>query len=299
MPASLLASDAVGFADGAGGHLYALPSGAPAVGDLDVLCVNSDTTVSTPSGFSLATSHVGNQGAYLFYRLALGGEASTVTITTAGNNNTALGWSRWDGVDALDVSAQASTESVGLSTPAVNTGTLSATDELVVAMGAIANLSAVPTSPVWSAGYTGLTDVNQGGAATNAVHQFTGYRLDAGTAAQTPNVSWTNSAFSRYILVAAFTSTAATGVGVDDTATAGDTVGTAASATVTDTGTETESHSVTVAVTTSDAGTALDTVTVSTATVAPDRICLGPLSLGWTLGPVSPGWSVRLADQCC
>ncbi|TDD97616.1 hypothetical protein [Actinomadura rubrisoli] len=209
MPALLLDSDTFPFADGNAGHLCDLGA-APAVGDLDVLCVNSDTVVTMPSGFSAATSRVANQGSYLWYRKAVGGEAATVTITTSGNFNCQVSWSRWRGVDAFDKSAVAGADaSAGSATPTATTAGLAATNELSIGFGAIHG--AVTSSPVWSSGYTPLSAVTQGtgvGASTG----YVAYRTDAGTAAEAPSVSWTTPAPDRYMLVATFTTVAATTV---------------------------------------------------------------------------------------
>ena len=195
----------VGFADGNTGHVYTLPSGAPTVGDLDVLTVNSDTVVTMPSGFSLATQFVNSQGSYLWYRVAGGSEGSTVTITTTGNFDTALTWSRWQGGSALDVGVNAHVDgSSDTTTPAVSTGTLAGTAELVVAFAAL-HSGGSPTNPTWSTGYTALDSVTQ-----NAVTGYTAYRTDAGTSAEAPNVTWVTGMSDRYILVAAFTPATAT-----------------------------------------------------------------------------------------
>jgi hypothetical protein len=206
---SLVGSDAVDFSDGGTGHSYTLPSGAPAAGSLDLLCVNSSTTVSVPAGFTPATSFVGNQGSYLWYRIAAGGEGATVTITTSGNFDTKLGWSRWVGAQAFDAAANAHVDSSsGGSTPAVSAGPLAGAGELVVAFAALHNTGAACTSPIWSAGYTPLTALASD-IGTGAVGQFVSYRID-GTGTETPSVSWsTGGPFDRYILVAAFTPSAA------------------------------------------------------------------------------------------
>jgi len=197
---TLVNHSVVGFADGNTGHVYTLPSGAPSVGDLDIITINSDTVVTMPSGFSSAASFVNSQGSYLWYRFATGGEASTVTITTSGNFDTALTWSRWQGGSAFDVGVNAHVDgSSDTTTPAVSTGTLAGAGELVVAFAAL-HSGGSPTNPVWSSGYTALDSMTQ-----NAVTGFTAYRTNAGAAAETPNVAWTTGMSDRYILVGAFT----------------------------------------------------------------------------------------------
>lgn len=199
-------SDKAGFADGNAGHTITLV--APQAGDIDVFFVNSDTVVSTPSGFTLPTnaSQINNQGAYGFYRIATGSEGANVTLTTSGDFNAVAGWSRWRGGLAFDVAAGAQINStVGGTTPAIDTGTLAGANELVVAAALLHRLASPgPTTPVWSSGYTGLTEVTQG-TGTSGCTQFVGYRTDAGTAAETPSVTWTDGAFDRYAIALAFT----------------------------------------------------------------------------------------------
>lgn len=203
---TLVDSDTAAFADGNGGHSFDLGT-SPQAGDIDVLFVNSDTTVSTPSGWTLPTNggQVNNQGAYGFYRIATGSEGSTVTITTSGNFNAVAGWSRWRGGEAFEVAVGAQINgTTGAVTPSIDTGTLTMTGELVVVAALLHRLaSPEPTTPVWSSGYTGLTSVTQG-TGNPGVVQFVGYKTNAGTAAETPSCSWTNGAFDRYAIALVF-----------------------------------------------------------------------------------------------
>lgn len=203
----------VPFADGDasgpdGGHKYTFTAGAPAVGDIDILFANSDTLVATPTDFTCppGASVVNNQGAYGFYRQALGGESGHVVITTSGNFNAVLGWQRWRGGDAFDVAVGAQiNSSVGGTTPAIDTGTLAGTDELVVVAALLHRLATPgPTTPVWSSGYTGLTEVTQSSGSSGCT-QFTAYRTDAGPTAETPSATWTDGAFDRYAIALVFT----------------------------------------------------------------------------------------------
>lgn len=211
MAITLVDSDAVGFADGSGGHVYTIPAGAPSVGHLDVLCVNSNTVVSTPSGFTARVSAVANQGAYIFTRKAVGGEGSTITITTTGDHNTTLTFSRWAGTDVYSTggSAQANNTN-GTALPAASTGTLAATNMLVIAFGALHNHDgALATSPSWTNSFTALEAVSQGSAATSqSCVAFTAYKTNAGTASETiDSVTWTNNVRNRYALWIAVTAT--------------------------------------------------------------------------------------------
>lgn len=223
MAITLVGEDATGFGVTGAGFAYAIPFGAPAVGDLDVLCVCSDALVSTPAGFTLRRQEVNSQGAYVFSRKAVGGETANITISSpsgAGPFNAALQIKRFAGSDAFDVSNGAQVNAVaGAVTPTVSTGALAGTgDELVVLFGALHGLStaSTPINPVPSAGYSG-TLVGALGTGGSGVAALMTYILTAGPAAQSPSVSWTNNMDDRYALVAAFTATpAATGLVAPD-----------------------------------------------------------------------------------
>lgn len=221
MAATLVGTNLFGFADGnSPGHDCSLGT-APNVGEFDILGVNSDTTVSTPSGFSVATSNVNAQGAYLFYRKAVGGEATSVTIVTSGNFNCQVSHSRWSGLLALDVTNKASTVgSAANSSIAVSTGALTGTSELVIMFAALASIgtTANQATPVWSTGFTGATGFNPFGTGSSGMSGLVGYKDGTGTAAESPSVSWSNDAvFNRDSLVAAFTESSASTVTMDAT----------------------------------------------------------------------------------
>jgi len=201
------------FADGNTGHSCNLGS-APSVGDLDVLCINSDTTVNTAAlisaGWSLRRSDVTNQGAYILSRKAVGGEGSTVTVTTSGNFNTVVSWSRWSGTNAFDVSAgtQVNT-SLGSQTPSHSTGAMAETGELVIAFAAVhATQLANQAVTAWTGGITQLTEGRQG-SGNSGVYAQVGYALNAGTAALSPQANWSgDTCQDRYMLTATFTAAA-------------------------------------------------------------------------------------------
>lgn len=262
MSATLIASNTFGFADGSGGHSCNLGS-APNVGELDILCVSSNTVVSTPAGFTAAPTAVNRQGAYIFRRIAAGGEGSTVTVTTSGDHDTQVSWSRWGNIisadDAHDTMADGSS---GTSTPAHSTAVLAATGELVIAFAALHDLAIpAPTSPSWSAGYTALSTAMQGTDGTGVIG-FVGYKLNAGTAAESPSVSWTNAANDRYMLTLTFT-----------TVTSADVVGS-------DSGTLAESAVVAVAISTSDTAAVADSSALTAAIDAADDLMFGDSGTG-------------------
>lgn len=217
MAATLVDSHGEGFATGNSGYVYTFggsgtPTGAPSVGDWDVLCVNSITTVSTPTGWDSREPVVANQAAYIFTREAAGGEGSTVTITTSGNFNTIVSWSRWSGVDAfVDANSAQANNSNGTTLPALSSGTLPQTGMLVIAFAALNNHDGdLATAPSWT-GFTPLETVTLGAAGSSAsLVSFTAYDANAGTAAKSiDSVSWTNNTRHRYALGTWFTAATA------------------------------------------------------------------------------------------
>ncbi len=208
-------SDKFGFADGNAGHVCNLGS-SPSAGDFDILCVNSDTIVSTPSGFTSTKSEVNNQGAYVFTRKASGGEGSTVTVTTSGNNNCQVTWIRLSGADAVDVAVSTKVDGDSqASSPALSTGTLAASGEAIVAFMAGHRLNTTGNqSPTWSGSYT-AAQTSTFGTGNNGVTGMTAYKLNVGTASESPSVTWTgDTIFNRYMFAVTFT--AASGGGSND-----------------------------------------------------------------------------------
>lgn len=208
---NLVAHDLAGYADGTSGHVYTFPAGAPSAGNLDVLCVTVwGGSASTPSGWQAGASHsdLGNINMYFFYRLAAGGEGATVTVTTSGSNVGQIGSSRWTGVSGT---ADANGFAVAANKPTgpatATTGALAQAGELSIAFAAMINGSASPAPVSWSAGYTGMDAAGFDG---NSIAMITGYNPVAGTAAESPSVSWTN-AYDVYqaILVQTFKAAAA------------------------------------------------------------------------------------------
>lgn len=211
MAVALLGSNVFAFADGGSGHACAMGS-APAVGDLDVLFVNSDTTISTPSGFTTGTSNLNAQASAAFYRFAAGGESSSVTVTTSGNFNAEVQWSRWSGLSALDIVAKASTiGSSDTQSISATTATIGSSTALILAFAALHSIGAAAdqNTPVWAGGYTALTGPNPQGTGSAGCNGFVGYKVPVGTAAESPSVSWSgNGVFDRDTLVMVFTAAA-------------------------------------------------------------------------------------------
>lgn len=219
----------VSFADGnTPGHIINLPGGSSSdavAGDIDAIIIGSDTTVSTPSGFTLPANgtFVSNQGGYAVYRQCAGGEGHAVTVITSGNFATSVGWVRIRGGAAslpFDVAANAHVDSSGaLSSLTLATGTLATTGEFVFVgsvMTDVAGTLTAPSSPVW-AGATGLGLSSNGAGSAMSAGIF-GYNNNLGTATSNLSVSWTpDSMRNRYIFMMAFKPSTGTAVNVADT----------------------------------------------------------------------------------
>jgi hypothetical protein len=200
--------------NGGAGYTYTLPLGAPAANQLDILCVNCQAVISSVASSSGASwvagpALSGNQIAGLWYRVANGSEPATVVVTTASDIATVINWARFapgtiTGVTA-DVAVDAKVDNVsGSASPAVNTGTLASTGELVVACAALAEMTGTsPSAPVWSSGYSAAAGASSGTSGGD-VASFIGYKGGAGTTAETPSVTWTGAALDRYSLVQTF-----------------------------------------------------------------------------------------------
>lgn len=203
---NLLDSGGVGFTDGNAGHIFTFPGGAAVDGDLLAVAVASDTTVSTPAGWTLGVPDVGNQAAYIFYKRAAGGETS-VTITTSGNFPTSIAYLRYlpPATFRLDQFVAARSITSGSTTPSGTTGALSNTGELSIAVAALHGLQGgSQTSPIWSATYGQRVDITSGGTTSTDTHLFVATNTNAGIAAQSPNCSWTGPTNDQTLLVATF-----------------------------------------------------------------------------------------------
>ena len=222
------------FNDGNAGHSCNLGS-SPAVGDTDVLCINSDTVVtavtsSSGAAWALAESAVAAQGSYIYYRKATGGEPATVVVTTTGNFNAHVGWSRWASLNALDTSTNTQASSANTITPVHSTGVMAENTEVVIAFGALHAIgTANQNTPVWSTGFNAVTSSAAQGTGGSGVRGYVGFKENAGTAAEAPRVQWSgDNVTDRYMLTVSFTTLgaavnapagAAQGTGVSEQAT--------------------------------------------------------------------------------
>lgn len=108
--------------------------GSRTSGNLLILIVNSDTTQSTPTGWTLGKSQVNDSGGYIFWRIADNSATDSPTFTA--NFSTVAAYAEFSGNTATpnDVSTSAGTSTA--SNAAFSTGTTGATaqaNELAVA----------------------------------------------------------------------------------------------------------------------------------------------------------------------
>jgi hypothetical protein len=123
---------------------------AATAGNLLVIMCASDATVSTPAGWSVAISDVGSMGAYLFYKVAAGGETSASLVPSV-SDNIAAAFAEYSGTTAtpLDQTATARTlSSSGTTQSTGTTGTTAQANELVV-VGIGAHSGLPSTAPSW------------------------------------------------------------------------------------------------------------------------------------------------------
>lgn len=149
-----------------------------------------------------------NGAAYIFYLIAGAGAPSSVTIIPSSSINVAISWQRWGATSGAGTADQTATNShtgTATSSPAATTGTLAQAGELSVAFAALYNGGADPASPVWAGSYSAVTTSAYDG---DAFGLLTGANTNAGTTAESPSVSWTNSFGWQAMLVQTFTAAA-------------------------------------------------------------------------------------------
>lgn len=150
----------------------------PTAGNLLVACCNSDATVATPAGFTLAVSAVSGQGLYIFYRVVQGGDSATVTFAPSVSDSVAGGVIEYSGLltaSVLDQTAFNTTNAPASSLATGTTGTTAQASELViVVVGPHAGNNHPWVLSSWSAGYTSQIEEPNGlataASASSACH---------------------------------------------------------------------------------------------------------------------------------
>ena len=136
----------------------------PTAGNLLVACCNSDATIATPAGFTLAVSAVLASGLYIFYRVVQGGDGSTVTFTPSVSDSVAAGVLEYSGLltaSVLDQTASNASNS-GSSITTGTTGATSQAAELAISVAGPHSAGAPWTLSSWTAGYT--SQITEGNA---------------------------------------------------------------------------------------------------------------------------------------
>jgi hypothetical protein len=205
----LLGATNFGFNDGDAGKLLTYPYGAPEIGDRDLVMINSDTIMDSVSNnvgaYTLLETRVGNQGAYFYEYVAVGGETDQFTIDTAGNHPCGVIVARFRNLTAQDVDVSVIGVGAGEASPALSTGVLPTAQQLCVAFCPLHSVGGTPANtPVWDNGYTALATSGFGTGATGVVG-FAAYKTGVGTPAESPTVTWTSAAQDRYMFLCTWT----------------------------------------------------------------------------------------------
>lgn len=144
----------------------------PTAGNLLVAACNSDATVSTPTGFTLAVSAVSSQGCYVFYRVVQAGDSATVTFAPSVSDSIAAGVIEYSGLvtsSPLDKTASNTTNASASSLATGTTATTAQASELViVVVGPHGGNNHPWVLSSWSAGYTSQVE-EPNGLANSAV----------------------------------------------------------------------------------------------------------------------------------
>jgi len=185
-----------------------LDAGATA-GNLLLVAANSDATLTTPSGFSLAASKVSTAGLYLWWKIAAGGE-TTFTTSPSVSDTVAIAALEYSGIASSPVDVSASDASVGATAGPVTAGATASTaqaTELVIALTGPHSFpdTGIPASPTWTNGYT--TRASTGSShATNSINValFVGELVVSSVGVQSTSSSWTNGANDWGALIVTF-----------------------------------------------------------------------------------------------
>jgi hypothetical protein len=235
--------------------------------------INSDTTVSTPSGWTLRASAVGTQGFYIWEQTTAGTN-DTPTFTTSGSFQTSLSLveadgTRVNGFDVQTVTTEASGVSSLATTATTTAGTIGDLNLAIYALHGIdASFAPVPT-PTYDNGFTHLlTSARQtvGGVDNSAVQHYiaTLASSSAGTVGAT-TANWSNTVQKAYAAQVGFV-LQLPAVTLADTGTGTDGLTVATSAPLTDAATGTDALTVSAQATLADAAAGVDSLAVAGST---------------------------------
>ncbi len=102
--------------------LNATWASTPTTGNLLLMAVNCENSVSTPSGWTLAASQVSGSGLYLFYKIADGSETTTQSVTASAASSFVVSLAEYFGqaTSPLDVVSSAASGTSALTTGTAN-----------------------------------------------------------------------------------------------------------------------------------------------------------------------------------
>jgi hypothetical protein len=235
--------------------------------------INSDTTVSTPSGWTLRASAVGTQGFYIWEQTTAGTN-DTPTFTTSGSFQTSLSLieadgTRVNGFDVQTVTTEASGVSSLATTATTTAGTIGDLNLAIYALHGIDNGFAPVPTPTYDNGFTHLlTSTRQtvGGVDNSAVQHYiaTLASSSAGTVGAT-TANWSNTVQKAYAAQVGFV-LQPPAITLADTGTGTDGLTVAASAPLTDAATGTDALTVSAQATLADAAAGVDSLAVAGST---------------------------------
>jgi hypothetical protein len=187
----------------------------PTPGNLLVAACNSDATVSTPAGFTLAVSAVSGQGLYIFYRVVQAGDGSSVTFAPSVADSCAGGVIEYSGLTATPLDQTAS-NTINSSASSLATGTTPTTTQaselVIVVVGPHAGNNHPWVLSSWSAGYTSQIEEPNGlatvGSASSACH--IGDQIVGATGTYSATGTWSPASSDAGAAIATFKAVAGT-----------------------------------------------------------------------------------------
>jgi hypothetical protein len=209
MPPVLVQKQGAQSSGNTSGLACTLP-GAPTPGNLLIAGCNSDATVATPAGFTLAVSAISGQAAYIWYRVVQSGDGATVTFAPAVPDSCAGGVLEYSGIVTSSPLDQTASNTAGGSPTSIATGTTGATAQaselVIVVAGPHANNSHPWNLTSWSAGYTSQIEEPNGvatvGSASAACH--IGDQIVSAIAAYSATATWSPASSDAGAAIATF-----------------------------------------------------------------------------------------------
>jgi hypothetical protein len=196
-----------------GAALTVTLTAAPTGGNLLVAWANSDALVSIGgSGWNAGPSIIDGNGAYSWWKVAGGGEPSSVTFTPSVSDWITAGVLEYAGLTGTPLDTSGSAMISG--TPSTSTTTVTLTSaadhELGIALALLhaSSPNANPTAPSWSGGYSTVQAQGVAGGPSK-VYSLIGDNLDLGAAgSRSVAASWTGAWPDAQALVLLFTAVA-------------------------------------------------------------------------------------------